>query len=42
MCVEGVAQLGFAYECVADELESLESQEKDACASRDVRLRGVK
>mgnify|MGYP004195004501 CR=1 FL=1 len=24
MCVEGIAQLGFAYECVADELESQE------------------
>ena len=32
MCVEGIAQLGFAYECVADELEG---QEKGAC--RDVR-----
>ena len=36
MCVEGIAQLGFAYECVADELES---QEKGAGigAGRDVR-----
>ena len=33
MCVEGMAQLGFAYECVADELEK--AGEKGA--GRDVR-----
>jgi len=34
MCVEGIAQLGFAYECVADELER--GAEKGA--GRDVRV----
>ena len=33
MCVEGIAQLGFAYGCVADELER--GAEKGA--GRDVR-----